>query len=198
MEHQKRSLLKEFAPTICLIFLCCLIMIATTAYAIFTYQRSGREKNTITTANLNVLLDDHGNPGIKQVGAFPVYDEVGRKTDPYPFTIKNLGTIAVNYKLKLVPDEKAINEDGCSNNLLPDESLKIQLIKDKEVILEDLISNLDEYEIDSGFLGLEEGINKFYSYELRIWIHSESGAEIMNRHYHGRVDIEIIDSSKIN
>lgn len=196
MENKKSNFLKEFLPTICMILLCLFIMVGTLTYALFSYQRSGKEKNTIKTANLNILIDDYGNPGIKQVGAFPVYDEVGRKSDPYPFMIKNLGSLAVNYKVKLVPDQKAIEEDGCQDNLLPNSTIKVQLIKDGKVIKEDLISNLEEYEIDRGFLGLEEGVNKYYSYELRLWLDHNSGSEVMGRHYHGRIDVEIIDSKK--
>ena len=144
------------------------------------------------TANLNIVIDDNGNLGINQQNSFPAYDEVGRQNDPYKFTLKNIGSVAANYQLKLVPDNKAIEEDGCQENLLEEKSVKFQLIKDGVVLKEDTIASLTDYVIDAGFIGLVEGVNA-YDYELRLWISSEAGKEVMGRHYHGRIDVEIID-----
>jgi len=192
----KKSIYRELFPVIGVIVLCFLIVILATTYAFFTYYRTQRSDNVVYTANFNILLDDNGQEGIRQVGAFPVYDEVGRKSEPYAFTLKNLGTVAANYKMRLVADEKAIQEDGCADNLLSDTSIKIQLIKDGTVVKEDLISNLQDYEIDSGYIGLEEGVNKSYQYELRLWLNSATGAEAMGRHYHGRIDVVLSDPTK--
>ena len=94
----------------------------------------------------------------------------------------------------LVPDTKAIEEDGCEDNLLADESVMFQLIKDGVVIIEDTIASIkgNRYTMDQGFIGLTEEVNS-YDYELRLWIKSTAGAEVMGRHYHGRADVEIID-----
>ena len=66
------------------------------------------------------------------------------------------------------------------------------MIKDGVVLKEDTIASLTDYVIDAGFIGLVEGVNA-YDYELRLWISSEAGKEVMGRHYHGRIDVEIID-----
>ena len=178
--------------SVILILLSIIIIILSVSFGFFTYARSGRQQSSIYTANLNIVVNDEESLGISDTNSFPVYDEVGRETDPYEFTLENLGSVAANYVMKLVPDTEAISKDLCSDNLLADESLKIQLIKDGVVVKESRISELDDYVIDSGFIGLVDGVNS-YSYELRMWIASDAGKEIMGRHYHGKIQVEVID-----
>lgn len=170
------------------------IIFFVSSYAFFTYERSGNKQNVMYAANLNIIVDDNEDLGINEQNAFPVYDEVGRQSDPYSFTLKNLGSVAANYRLMLVPDADAIEEDGCSDNLLDEKSVMFQLIKDGTVIVEDTIASVsgNRYIIDEGFIGLTEEVNS-YDYELRLWISAAAGKEVMGRHYHGRVDVEIID-----
>lgn len=175
-----------------IIMIVAIIILLTSSYGFFTYQRSGKTPNVLYTADLSIILDESASLGINQQNAFPVYDEVGRTTDPYKFTLKNLGAVEANYKIKLVADVEAQYEDGCSDNLLADESVKFQLIKDGSVVKEDLLSNLEDYVIDVGFIGTADN-NKSYDYELRLWITSEAGKEVMGRHYHGKIEVEVID-----
>ena len=182
---------RQYISLIVMLLMMTVVLFAS-SYSFFQYQRSGKKQNIMQTANLNIVIDDNGNLGINQQNSFPAYDEVGRQHDPYKFTLKNIGSVAANYQLKLVPDNKAIEEDGCQENLLEEKSVKFQLIKDGVVLKEDTIASLTDYVIDAGFIGLVEGVNA-YDYELRLWISSEAGKEVMGRHYHGRIDVEIID-----
>ncbi len=182
---------RQYISLIVMLLMMTVVLFAS-SYSFFQYQRSGKKQNIMQTANLNIVIDDNGNLGINQQNSFPAYDEVGRQNDPYKFTLKNIGSVAANYQLKLVPDNKAIEEDGCQENLLEEKSVKFQLIKDGVVLKEDTIASLTDYVIDAGFIGLVEGVNA-YDYELRLWISSEAGKEVMGRHYHGRIDVEIID-----
>jgi len=191
---------KEQAPTnryftsLIIVMLALTIVFIVSSYAFFTYERSGSKQNVMYGANLNIVVDDNDDLGINEKNAFPVYDEVGRQNDPYSFTLKNLGNVAANYRLMLVPDTDAIEEDGCEDNLLDEASIMFQLIKDGTVIVEDTIKSIsgNKYTMDEGFIGLTDEVNS-YDYELRLWIKSTAGAEVMGRHYHGRVDVEIID-----
>lgn len=168
------------------------IIALSVSFGFFTYSRSGKKQNSVYTANLNIVVNDKDSLGISQDNSFPVYDEVGKNTDPYEFTLENLGSVAANYVMKLVSDEKAVSEDMCSDNLLSEQSIKIQLLKDDVVIKESRISELENHVIDSGFIGLAEGVNK-YSYKLRLWIASDAGKEVMGRHYHGKIQVEVVD-----
>jgi len=187
---------KEFSLSkliiITLIIMSIAVIIISVSFGFFTYSRSGKNPNTVYTANLNIIVNDEESLGINDTNSFPVYDQVGRKTDPYKFTLENLGSVAANYVMRLVPDTTEINKDLCSDNLLADESIKVQLIKDGVVVKESKISELDDYIIDSGFIGLVDGVNS-YSYELRLWISSDAGKEVMGRHYHGKIQVEVTD-----
>ena len=202
MENEKekikspKNIYKQLLPVFIVLILGFVIMTVATTYAFFKYSRSGKNPSTVFTADMNILVDDHGNLGINQQNAFPVYDAVGRQSEPYAFTLKNLGTVEANYVLKLVIDEEAIAEDGCATNLLAEESVKVQLIKDDNIFIECLLSVLTDYQLDSGFIGLQEGINKYYNYELRLWIDQNAGKEVMGRHYHGRIDVILSDPLK--
>jgi len=162
------------------------------SFGFFTYSRTGTKENIVYTANLNILVNDEESLGINEKNAFPVYDEVGRKTDPYEFKLENLGSVAANYVMRLVPDSEAIDNDLCRDNLIAEKSLKVQLVKGGTVIKEARISELDDYIIDSGFIGLVDGVNS-YDYELRIWITSDTGKEVMGKHYHGKIQVDIVD-----
>jgi len=189
--NKRKAPNRQYISLIVMLLMMTVVLFAS-SYSFFQYQRSGKKQNIMQTANLNIVIDDNGNLGINQQNSFPAYDEVGRQNDPYKFTLKNIGSVAANYQLKLVPDNKAIEEDGCQENLLEEKSVKFQLIKDGVVLKEDTIASLTDYVIDAGFIGLVEGVNA-YDYELRLWISSEAGKEVMGRHYHGRIDVEIID-----
>ena len=165
-------------------------LILANSFGFFEYIRKGINPNTIkinsATANVVVEIDDNSSLNISKGNAFPVSDEVGRSFTPYVFTVKNLGTFA-NYKLRIINDEDAINEDGCSANLLDDVSVRYQLIKNGSIVSENLLSNLKDRVIDSGVL--DDKTN--YEYELRLWIDSAAGIEVMNKHFHGKIEVVI-------
>ena len=98
---------RQYISLIVMLLMMTVVLFAS-SYSFFQYQRSGKKQNIMQTANLNIVIDDNGNLGINQQNSFPAYDEVVRKNDPYKFTLKNIGSVAANYQLKLVPDNKAI------------------------------------------------------------------------------------------
>ena len=171
-----------------IVFVVSLIM--ANSFGFFEYIRKGINPNRITinsaTANVVVEIDDNSSLNISRGNAYPVSDEVGRKFNPYIFTIKNLGTSA-NYKLRIINDTDAINEDGCSDDLLDDVSVRYQLIKDESIVSENILSNLTDRVIETGVLKSRTN----YNYELRIWIDSAAGIEVMNKHFHGKIEVVI-------
>lgn len=192
VEEKNKKINTATIISIVMVLLSIIIIVLSVSFGFFTYTRKGKQQSTVYTANLNIVVNDQESLGIDEDNAFPIYDEVGRKTDPYEFTLENLGSVAANYVMRLVPDTKAIKEDLCEDNLIAEGSLKIQLIKDDVVIKEARISELDDYIIDSGFIGLAEEVRS-YSYKLRVWITSDTGKEVMGRHYHGKIQVDVID-----
>lgn len=165
-------------------------LIMANSFGFFEYVKKGINPNRITinseNASVVVEIDDNSSLSISSGNAFPVSDEVGRTLSPYVFTVKNLKARA-NFKLRIVNDEDAINEDGCSENLLDDASVRYQLIKDGSIVSENLLSNLTNRVIESGSLDDKTD----YTYELRLWIDSAAGIEVMNKHFHGKIEVVI-------
>lgn len=160
------------------------------SFGFFEYIRKGINPNRITintgTSDVVVEVDDNSSLSISRSNAYPVSDEVGRQLNPYVFTLRNLKE-KKNFKLRIINDTTAINEDGCSDNLLADVSVRYQLIKDGSIVSENLLSNLTDRVIESGELEAKTD----YSYELRIWIDSQAGIEVMNKHFHGKIEVII-------
>lgn len=173
-------------------------LVMANSFGFFEYVKKGINPNRIkinfptrirtksATANVVVEIDDNSALNISNGNAFPVSDEVGRSFTPYIFTIKNLGPSA-NYKLKIINDIDAINEEGCNDNLLNDVSVRYQLIKEGSIVSENLLSNLNNRVIESGVLDDKTD----YNYELRLWIDSAAGIEVMNKHFHGKIEVVI-------
>ena len=165
-------------------------LIMANSFGFFEYIRKGINPNRIIigskTSNVVVEVDDNSSLSISRGNAYPVTDEVGRQLNPYVFTLKNLGSRA-NFQLRVINDTDAINEDGCSDNLLSDVSVRYQLIKDGNIVSENLLSNLTNRVIETDVLEKQTD----YNYELRLWIDSQSGIEVMNKHFHGKIEVVI-------
>ena len=101
-----------------IIIIASLCVILGVSLAIFQYNRTGEEPNEVTTGTLILTLDDSMGSGINVENAMPTSDEVGKTSTPYEFTLENVGTLTSNYRIRVVNDEEAIQEDGCSSNLL--------------------------------------------------------------------------------
>ena len=54
-------------------------------------------------------------------------DTDGKETSPYKFTIKNNGNVAANFVLKLSDDQTVINSEGCTDNLISRDNIKIDI-----------------------------------------------------------------------
>lgn len=156
------------------------------AYGFFEYLKMGRNRNTVKTAGIVVELDDNSSLEISEDNAYPLSDETGRSLKPYVFTLKNMGPLT-SYNVKIINDDDKINEDGCGNNLLSNVSLRYQLIRDGNIVSEKLLSNTTDNIIDTGAIANKEET----VYELRIWIDKDAGIEIMNKHFHGKIQVEI-------
>lgn len=161
-------------------------LVMANSFGFFEYVRKGINPNTIKTAKVIVELDDNSSLSISSGNAYPLSDEVGRTLSPYIFTVNNIN-VRARFKLKIINDTAAIAEDGCGDNLLSDASIRYQLIRDGSIISENVLSNLTDRVIDSGYYAEKTD----YQYELRIWIDSKAGIEVMNKHFHGKIEVVI-------
>lgn len=162
------------------------IMISMASFAFFNYYKEGNEISNLSTGYLDIDLDESRTLTINNENVVPMYDSEGVNLTPYEFTLTNTGTGPIDYTITIINDQEKINSDGCSNNLLGHDFIRVQLVKDN------VEENLD-------FLNIIE--NNLYSdtmypgesstFDLRLWIYSEAGTEIMGKHYHGKLSIKM-------
>ena len=171
-------------------FVLILLAIATTSYAMITFARYGKTENTIRTGTLILNLDE--TKELSLINAYPMSDSQGMSSSAYEFTVENTGTQDARYKIMLVDDNDTYVEDGCSK--LAWSNLKYSISRNGTNItsasyLSNLSSDsqLDEAIISSGSKN---------SYQLRIWIDSSAGNEIIGRHFHAKLNIKGILSDK--
>lgn len=188
--NNKRLLTKTFTREaqfiIITIFVVIIIMISS-AYAIFSSVQKQETYNTITVGTLKIDFDksssDIGNV-IKLNGAYPTSDDEGQKNSPYSFKITNSGTLDAYYKIKIVDDTDVINEDGCIDNLLPKNKIKVSINKGTPFLLNSKEAN--SYIVNDGTLAASES----RTFEIRIWIDETAGNEVLGKHYHGKIVVE--------
>lgn len=181
-----KAFTREAQFTIVSIFLVTIVMISS-AYAIFSSVQKQETYNTLTVGTLKIDFDqsstDMGNI-INLNGAYPTSDTEGQKTSPYSFKITNSGTLDAYYKVKIIDDTDIITEDGCSNNLLPKDKIKVSINGGAPFLLNSKEAN--SYIVNDGTLAASES----RTFEIRIWIDETAGNEVLGKHYHGKIVVE--------
>ncbi len=171
-------------------FVLILLAVATTSYALVQFKKEGKTENTIRTGTLILNLDE--TKELSLTSAYPMSDSQGMASSAYEFTVENTGTQDAKYKITLVDDTKTYTDDACSK--LEWSKLKYSIVRNGVTItsaryLSNIAtdSKLDEIVIAAG--------NK-NSYQLRIWIDSSAGNEIVGKHFHAKLNIKGILSDK--
>lgn len=187
-----KAVTREAQFTIVSIFFVTIIMISS-AYAIFSSVQKQESYNTLTVGTLKIDFDqsstDMGNI-INLNGAYPTSDVEGQKTSPYSFKITNSGTLDAYYKIRIVDDTDMINEDGCQDNLLPKDKIKVSINGGTPFLLNSTESN--SYIVNDGNLKASES----RTFSIRIWIDETAGNEVLGKHYHGKIVVE--GENKVN
>lgn len=162
------------------------------SYAIFSSTSKADEYNVLKVGKLEISYVDSGD-GYGDVlslnGAYPISDEDGMKSNPYRFSITNTGTIAADFKIKVLYDNSIIDEDGCENKLLPLNYVKYQFDNNQPVLLgtketQDYLV----YEANNLLPGSSE------IHEIRIWLDKNATNEVLGKHFHGKVVVESTQS----
>ncbi len=166
------------------------------SYAVFTSLNESKGYNTLQVGTLQIAYNDSedglGN-NIKLNNAFPVSDEEGLAQTPYHFTITNTGSLAADYSVRILDDEAMIEADGCSDKLLDKANIKFTVNGSTPSLLNTLEGTTPPYTIDTGTL--QPGERK--DFEIKMWIKSDAGNDILGKHYHGKVVIEGIKGELI-
>ena len=185
-----KDISRELKITIISIFAVTIIMIAS-AFAIFSSVQKQNKHNTLVVGTLKIDFveneDGMGNV-INLNGAYPESDEKGMEGEPYTFKITNSGTLEASYKIKILDDMDIINEDGCSDKLLPKDKIKVSIDGNEPILLS--TKEGDGFVIETGMLKS----NDSRKHNIRIWIDELSGNEVLGKHYHGKILIESVNS----
>lgn len=162
------------------------------SYAIFSSTSKADEYNVLKVGQLEISYVDTGigyGDILSLNGAYPVSDIVGVENSPYRFSITNTGTITADFKIKILYDEAIIDEDGCENNLLPQEFVKYKFDNGEPALLsskED--SNYVVYQANNLLPGSSE------IHEIRVWIDEGATNQVLGKHFHGKVVVESTQS----
>lgn len=146
----------------------------------------------ISSESLNVVFHDTSRDKIQLLKAVPVTDAIGLSSSSYSFDVYNNLTIKNNYQIKIVLDDEKIEEDGCKDDLIPAEDIRISIKVDKEA---NQIYSLSE--LDDGIL-LSRTIDALAkdTISVRIWVDKDSTMPSSGqKHYHGI--IKVIENNDI-
>ncbi len=167
-----------------------LILVIGGTYAWFTLQLNGTKVNVLKAGTLSLILNDENSMGISQEKAVPMLDEVGETLDPYHFTLENHSDIASEYTIYL--DDIDLEADETRMN---DSFVKYQLTKDgtKTTALLNTIGVHPNRILDSGTISG----NTTITYDLRLWIDSNTGNEAMGQVVRTKIRVVATQSEQL-
>ncbi len=158
------------------------------AYAVFTSVSKSEEYNVIKVGTLNIDFGDVTNT-INLSGQYPMTDAEGAKLKPYTFTITNTGSLKTDYEVYIQDDTDMIDKDKCTNNQLSKDYIRFKLDTASPVDLSSIASS--NYRIATGSIAPEGSV----TYTLYVWIKDGVGNDVLNRHYHGKIVVNGVNSS---
>ena len=159
------------------------------AYAVFTSISRSADYNVIKVGTLNIDFGESTNT-IKLNGEYPMSDEEGVKLTPYTFTITNTGTLAADYEVFIQDDQDMIEQDNCSGNQLNKDYIRYKLDTGEPTNL----SSIEESNYKIASSSLETG--KSATYTLYVWIKEGVGNDVLNKHYHGKIVVNGVNSQE--
>ena len=157
------------------------------AYAIFTSVSKSADYNVIKVGTLNIDFGDSTST-INLNGNYPMTDEEGLQLAPYKFTITNTGTLTADYEVFIQDDTNMISEDNCEGNQLNKDYIRYKLDEGTPTNLSSIAGS--NYRIATGTLAPEESV----TYTLYVWIREGVGNDVLNKHYHGKIVVNGLNS----
>ena len=160
------------------------------AYAVFTSVSKSADYNVIKVGTLNIDFGEDSSNNINLSGQYPMSDEEGLKLTPYVFTIKNTGSLAADYEVFIQDDTDMINseEENCANIQLNKDYIRYKLDTAAPANLSSIADS--NYKIATG--SLEAGGS--VTYTLYVWIREGVGNDVLNKHYHGKIVVNGLNS----
>jgi len=154
-------------------------------YAIFARIDEANIANNYQTGNLNIIIDDtsEGLGGNLNLPTIPLSDEEGSTLAPYKFKVINKGNLWYENELKLLTDMLTLENDGCVNNQIPSNYIKVKINDEQPQLLN---------ELNNSIIIKEEVLlpGKENYYEVRIWLDESAPNSVIGSHFHGKITTE--------
>ena len=167
-----------------------IICIIGVSFAWFRLYLSQSNNNVISTRNCFDTTLTEENSKIELTDAFPISDEDGLKQTPFTFTLKNNCSSYVKAYITIY----STNRTSTDASYLKDDYLKVNIspkgtTKNSSLILgEQSLTNLEADK--EGYMIIDTGLNanEEKSYDLRIWMDSETSLEAgLSKNWAGKI-----------
>ena len=161
------------------------IIIIGISYAWLRTVKYGDKDVKITVGDFDLVLNEPGD-GISLINALPTYDEEGKSSSPYEFSLENKSNIELYYTLSLVDDEEALSScessSGGDCELLDSRDVRYELKLGDRTFTGSLS---DSSIISYGTIDADEIVNG----ELKVWLNINATNEAMGKVYLGRLKV---------
>ncbi len=141
------------------------------SYAYLTLTLNSNKKNTLTSGNLNIVLEEEGTT-INLEKAYPLGEQEGLQGTPYSFQVINQGTINGKYQLYLEDDEIEDNEERIANKYI-----RYSLERNDATIKVGKLDELEDNLLDE--VSINRGVTN--NYNLRLWIDKDADNLAMDK-----------------
>jgi len=147
--------------------------LSTATYALYSVNSYGTNPEEYSTGLLAVEAKSKSDI-ISLSNALPMTDEEGLETNPYVFTIKNLGNLDYQFDVKLL-------STGTEDETFPSNLIKLQ-INDGEVTT---LSSLTDGKLNTDKVTLLAG--ETIDFSIRIWLSIDTTNEYINRTFDSKI-----------
>ncbi len=139
----------------------------------------------IETESLTITYQDKERDLLKLENATPVSDGIGKSSNPIKMSLKNNTEEEIKYTAKILLDAEALLECKCSDLLLNEKEVKVNVFVNNREVITVLLNDLE-----NGIL-LDEVLlpNEEVDLSFRIWVEQGSNVEQENVYY-GQIVIE--------
>lgn len=163
-----------------------IVLVIGLSYAWLMTTLQGEKNVSILVDTIDLELDESASEGIQLVNAIPTYDDDGKESSSYKFSLTNKSRIDLYYSLSLIDDEELISScqttDGSDCELLDVKDIRYE-IKIGDISYTGTLS--DSPVIYHGIIDASEKIDC----ELRVWLNINAGNEVMGKVFLGKLQV---------
>lgn len=175
-----RKFLWIIIPTLLVVI--CFFSIIGTSLAIYQYDKKGDTNNVVTSGTLEAIVEGFDNKLSLDTTNQP---DNNNYANTYMFTIKNLGTLPLKYRIIVEDDDQIYSKDNCLNSKISLNSIAYSIETEDSKKTEGILEN--NIIIEQSIL---ESM-KEEKYILKIWNIDNN----TQGHFHGKMKLEYIAES---